>query len=984
MTNICLVAADFDNAGVDAVSRRIFELADEAIAAGYGVIVFHAYNDSSAAEYAIDEYRLINGAVAVRLNQHSATPWNDFGDESIEAALAQAIAAKQVGAVHFLHRADAIFPALIERVWNMGVPCHLTLFEGELRQQPNDALLTRALRLCDSVTTASPDVNSNLSRTWIAETLTADPDAATWAATYGASIDLPADTPSGRVTVAISTYNRPELLRLALASFENQTLPKGQFEVVVVDDCSNEDQRPVVDEFAGRLDVQFIRHETNRGLGQARNTAVAAAAGDIVVFFDDDDVAGPRFLEEHLRTHQAHPEPGTAVLGFIGIDASITPTNVLYSTTQTLMTYLSYPGLPHGAELPWHCAWGGASSFKTALLRANSYEVAWMEDIDLAWRLRSQGLKVVFNRHAVQYLRDTNTFDEWLARCGKHGRAAAQLSARHQDGELDAHLGVIDAATRAARLHAMLPDALDVIRRFDPMPRSEVRAAGAEGALDNAYMCAFEAARLDSCIEERRRAAKRGQTDGKRILVVDLVMPLYDRNSGSHRLWRLLQMMLADGHEVTFVALNAAGQERYVAELERMGIEVIAGDPERLQRAFGASFPGVAPLDLPRLLATHNFDLAYLCFYYVAEQYITDIRRYSPQTRIVVDSIDVHYVRERRQASIEGNTKLAEQSELTRQRERSVYLQADDVIAITAPDRSAIEQLSPGIRTWIIPNVHDTTPDAPGPKKRNGLLFVGNFNHPANGDGINWFCSDVWPAVRKALPSAQLTIVGANAPAHLVSLPGVQLAGYVPSMRPFLNAARVSIAPLRHGAGMKGKVGEAMAAGLPVVSTSIGTEGMGVHDGAEALVADDLSTFVAAIIRLHKDDALWRHIAEGGRALIDRLYGADTVAKMLRAVISGPSNVEPEILAAVPDWNDPLQLESLLEDYTATHSAGDRSTLIVATKGVDVDTAGGLLLAALERIGKDPQNIPDIDVVEWSPELAKSLPSTTRWLTRTS
>ena len=118
--------------------------------------------------------------------------------------------------------------------------------------------------------------------------------------------------------------------------------------------------------------------------------------------------------------------------------------------------------------------------------------------------------------------------------------------------------------------------------------------------------------------------------------------------------------------------------------------------------------------------------------------------------------------------------------------------------------------------------------------------------------------------------------------ARLADIPGVRIHGHVPDLQPLLDGARVSIAPLRYGAGVKGKVNQAMAHGLPVVATTAAVEGMHLRDGEDVLVADDAAGFADAVLRLHDDEALWSRLSANGRDNVARHFSLDAARAVVR------------------------------------------------------------------------------------------------------
>src|SRR5262249_40174105 len=206
-----------------------------------------------------------------------------------------------------------------------------------------------------------------------------------------------------------------------------------------------------------------------------------------------------------------------------------------------------------------------------------------------------------------------------------------------------------------------------------------------------------------------RRAANRAP--GNRIFVADLLLPAYNRASGARRMFELLRLMAEAGHAVTFVAADNSDDPRFVDELRRLGIETHAGDPERahlLGRTIDAP-----PLDLGRLLAETDPDLAFLCLWYVAERYLEHVRRHAPRARVTGDAVAVPVLRAQRNAELAGDPLLARAAAETRLRELAVYRQADALVAVTEPDADAIRAEIPGARLHVLPNIHDVTEGAP-------------------------------------------------------------------------------------------------------------------------------------------------------------------------------------------------------------------------------------------------------------------------------
>jgi GT2 family glycosyltransferase/glycosyltransferase involved in cell wall biosynthesis len=445
------------------------------------------------------------------------------------------------------------------------------------------------------------------------------------------------------------------------------------------------------------------------------------------------------------------------------------------------------------------------------------------------------------------------------------------------------------------------------------------------------------------------------------VLVIHDELPTYDRQSGGLRLHRYVEAMLAEGHDVTFLARAAFGQERYAEDLRAAGVEVHLVDYRRL-RAAGHRVAGLG-VDLSLLLKRKRFDLVYLNFYHTSEQYLPDIRRFSPATRIIIDTHDVHHVRERRGAELADDPAALKAAERTRAREAAIYSQADLLGAVSVDDARALEELAPGVPVEIVTNVHVDVPPGPPFEERSGLVFVANFDHTPNVDAILDFHAHSWPLIAEALPDAQLMIVGFSPPPAVKALGGGRIAvtGQVPETGPYLDAARVSIAPLRYGAGVKGKIGEALMHGLPVVTTPIGAEGMDLKDGEHVLIAEAGEEFARAVIGLYEDAETWRRIATTGRTHIRERHSFGAAVDSLRRAFDRA--VPRQFVARVSPWSGDAAAR-LVRDYVERYDEHDHVSLLVPVTPDDPqpDAVCAMLAEAIEAAGQDPEHVPDIAV----------------------
>jgi glycosyltransferase involved in cell wall biosynthesis len=295
---------------------------------------------------------------------------------------------------------------------------------------------------------------------------------------------------------------------------------------------------------------------------------------------------------------------------------------------------------------------------------------------------------------------------------------------------------------------------------------------------------------------------------------------------------------------------------------------------------------------LRETLATVTYDAALFEFYHMAARYSPFVRDAQPPCRIVVDTVDVHFARLADGAAFGAESRKS--AARTRSRELAAYRAADALIVTSGPDACVLASEGDLPPRWVVPIIVHVRPRAAGTRTRNAL-FVGHFDHAPNRDGLHWFVSAVWPSIVASCPEATLTVIGTRAPADIMGLsttPGVRVLGYVHDLEPHLDRAAVVVAPLRYGAGMKGKVADAMAAGIPVVTTAIGAQGLGIVSGTHGLVADTAEAFSRAVCELFADPVRADDLGLAGQRHIAALCGAapaeDVLQDLLEQTVARP------------------------------------------------------------------------------------------------
>jgi O-antigen biosynthesis protein len=379
----------------------------------------------------------------------------------------------------------------------------------------------------------------------------------------------------------------------------------------------------------------------------------------------------------------------------------------------------------------------------------------------------------------------------------------------------------------------------------------------------------------------------------RRIWMIDPCTLTWDRDTGHLRAFRIVEELRTQGHQVVYWADWGGLRDEYVPALSRLGVMSWGADTDVMRdhadpTGFAATFrPPIAELAL-----RHPADLVWISFHHLVPRYLSELRTWLPDAPIVLDTVDVHHVREGREAEVLDDDDLRAKAQQTRRWELASCRAVDAVICVTDDDAAVLQTAIPDLDVHIVSVVNAVQDPGPGFADRAGAFFVASFVPTPNADALRWYRDEIKPRLdalcdERGVARIGLTVAG-NDPggrAKALAGPGIDVIGRVPEVLPHLHAARVSIAPLRWGAGIKGKVCEALAAGLPVVGTTVAFEGLEAVDGDHGLVADDADAFAEAIFRLHEDRALWERVRELAPPHVDDRVGLGRLRRSLGPVL---------------------------------------------------------------------------------------------------
>ena len=401
-----------------------------------------------------------------------------------------------------------------------------------------------------------------------------------------------------------------------------------------------------------------------------------------------------------------------------------------------------------------------------------------------------------------------------------------------------------------------------------------------------------------------------------RMLIIDATTPTPDQDAGSVTAYYFQKIFIELGFKVVFVPENLLHLGHYTEAQQALGVECLYA-------------PYVTSIEA--YLGKHGgeFDVVLLYRAWTAHNHIDAVKRHCPRAKVIFDTVDLHYLREGREAALSGSSELAARAARTREVEFDLMRRADATILLSQSEVELLHSEDPHLRLHNVPLLLEI----PGSRRpfceRSDIIFIGGYQHTPNVDAVDHFIENIWPMVRDRLPDARFLIVGSKMPERFRTLaahdPRVVAVGFVNDIAPWFDACRVAVVPLRYGAGIKGKIGTSASYGVPSVATTIAIEGMGLVDGENAVVADDPIFFADRVVRLYEDEALWSRVSAGGLAFVETHYslqaGRARLARILDIIEAGVAvEPEPDVAPAEPGQDPEICVVSSLAEFNASRA----------------------------------------------------------------
>lgn len=370
----------------------------------------------------------------------------------------------------------------------------------------------------------------------------------------------------------------------------------------------------------------------------------------------------------------------------------------------------------------------------------------------------------------------------------------------------------------------------------------------------------------------------------RRIMIIDSTYPTPDRDSGSVDAVNYIRIFKSLGYSIYFMATTNFHHVQLDEvstkardDLDALGVDII---DDRYGPDIG---------EIVRLKGGY-FEKFFLSRVYAGGVFFEAIRTHAPQSRIVFNTVDMHGVREMREGQLEGNRVKIMGAYRTTEREHYLARLADATVVVSAEEANTLVARVPGAKVVEIPLLRDIPGTTAPLSGRANLGFIGGYRHTPNMDAVKYFLDSIWPAVRGRLPDLKFYLMGADMPKELRERtdPGLVVVGHVKDLQSAFDSLRLTVAPLRIGAGAKGKVVSSLSHGLPCIASPIAAEGMGLDGGV--LVASTSEHFAAEIVRLCTDDDLWHSLSTEGLNLLRRRYSLQAGATMVESLFQNLDN----------------------------------------------------------------------------------------------
>lgn len=621
-----------------------------------------------------------------------------------------------------------------------------------------------------------------------------------------------------QVSIVIPAYNQIEYTYACLDSILKNTKDV-TYEVILADDVSTDGTKELPMYVKG---VHIVRNTANMGFLRNCNHAAETARGKYILFLNNDTQVMEGWLSSLVELIESDASIGMVGSKLIYPNGALQEAGGIIWNDGSGWNYgkgddYTKPQYNYVRDVDYIS--GASIMLSTALWKQiggfdEHFAPAYCEDSDLAFEVRKAGYRVVYQPKSVVI-----------------------------------HFEGVSNGTDVNSTTGLKKYQVENSKKLKEKWKTEMKALPKVGTNPMNFAC-------------RDRIG-----DRKVVLVIDHYVPEFDRDAGSKTTFQYLKMFVQKGYLVKFLGDNFANKEPYTSILEQMGIEVLYGVDYRDNI-------------LDWIVENQdNIDVVYANRPHITVKYLDFIRE-NTNLKVIYYGHDLHFLRERREYELTGDVKHKEESEYWKYAELEIMKKVDMSYYPSYVEEEAIHEINPDIPVKAITAyTFDKFLDHVNMdfEKREGLLFVGGFAHRPNVDAVLWFAKEIYPRIREKL-QVPFYIVGSHAPEEVTALEGngIVVKGFV-SEEELANLyanCRVDVVPLRYGAGIKGKVIEAIYNGIPIVTTYIGAEGIQYTEDI-LTIEDDAVKFADEVVTLYQDTKRLKTIAEKSQTFIRKYYSTD-------------------------------------------------------------------------------------------------------------